>query len=144
MACRSASSATGLREATGDCWPSRAQWKESSDSCPRPGLRAIARSREFGDGALTPELRIGGVRAPSPNLPYHAMGFVDDEEIDRMRLQLFDERRVGKLLGGGEDEVRLATADPAHRLAPLALAQRAVHRGRVDAALLELVGLVLH
>src|SRR5436309_8255725 len=45
MACRSASSSTGLREATGDCWPSRAQWKESSDSCPRPSRATEGRKR---------------------------------------------------------------------------------------------------
>src|SRR2546427_13078338 len=45
MACRSASSSTGLREATGDCWPSRALWKESSDSCPRPRRATEGRKR---------------------------------------------------------------------------------------------------
>src|SRR6185503_11022097 len=73
-----------------------------------------------------------------------AMRLVDDEEVDRVLLQLVDERRVLELLGRGEDEVRVALLDAAQGLAPLARRQRAVHGGRVDAAVLELVGLVLH
>ena len=74
----------------------------------------------------------------------HAVGLVDDEQIDRLAPQRLEEAPVGELLGRRQDELRRLARDLVEGLVGLAGGQRAVHLRGVEPEPVQLVDLVLH
>ena len=72
------------------------------------------------------------------------MRFVDHEQIDRCLLQHIEKLALRETLGRGEDELGLPLRDFLQRLGLFFFGEGAVERGRVQAMLFQLIGLILH